>query len=75
MLCHYAKLHYAVSLCCVIKLCHYAVCHIFVTVMLSVIMGGAEVRISGGSYKRSFVYLLLVEERRIQYTISYTFLL
>ncbi len=31
-------------------------------------LGGAEVRISGGSYKRSFVYA----ELRIQYTNSYT---
>jgi hypothetical protein len=31
-------------------------------------MGGAEVRISGGSYKRSIVYA----ELRLQYTNSYT---
>ncbi len=37
-----------------------------------VIGGGAEVRISGPLYKRTFVYLLLLEELCIQYTISYT---
>ncbi len=45
-------------------------------VMLSkcsvVLNGGAEVHISGGLYKRSFVYLLVLEEVRIQYTNSYT---
>ncbi len=28
--------------------------------------GGADLRISGPSYKRTFVYLLLLEETRIQ---------
>ncbi len=31
-----------------------------------------EVRICGGSYTRRFVYLLILEEVRIQYTNSYT---
>ncbi len=35
---------------------------------IAVKMGGAEVRISGGLYKQSFVYA----ELRIQYTNSYT---
>jgi hypothetical protein len=41
---------------------------------MSYYMGGEELRIRGGSYTRSFVYLLLVEEVRIQHTGSYTFL-